>query len=200
MRTAEFARRAVRVVGAIALFGADAAGCASNTAPPGWLRPAEDVQLEARGAWIEVIVADTGSSEMLGRVDGELIAAEPDSLFVLTYDGLELVPVERVRHVKVTPWWIDRSSFSTWLALGTLSTLSHGFGLLLSAPVWLLGGGAAAAQGSGAGQFRSDAANTLVLRFFARFPQGLLPGIDRAAIERGGLGRPGSGTSDQVRR
>jgi hypothetical protein len=200
MRTAEALPRTVRFAGVAALCWSGAAGCASNTAPPGWLRPAEDVQLEARGAWIEVTVADAVGSEGVGRVEGELIAAEADTVFVLTPEALEAVPFERIRHVRLTPWRIDQSGLGAWMVLGALSTLSHGALLAFSAPVWFLGGGAAVAHGSGAGQIRTDDPSPLVLRRFARFPQGLLPGIDRAAVESGGLRRPVGGGSGQRRR
>lgn len=175
---------------AVLLLGVATSGCATNTAPAGWLRPAEEARLEARGGWAELVVWDPLTAAAFHRVEGELIAAEPDTLFLLTDDGLEAVPLGTVRRAKVTPWLIDKRTLGGWMAVGTLSTISHGYYLVLSAPVWLIIGGVVTARGTADGQIDAAYPNPTALRIHARFPQGLLPGIDRAKIERGGLARP----------
>jgi len=61
-----------------------------------------------------------------------------------------------------------------------LATASHGLILILSAPVWIITSTVAAADASRVPRIMST--SPTALNVFARFPQGLPPGINRATM------------------
>jgi hypothetical protein len=114
-------------------------------------------------------------SKKLGRVEGELIAADASTLHVLDTGGLRPIPVGSIERVtvEVLPGHSGRVTVST--VLGTLSTISNGYFLLFTAPLWIISGTAA---GSYAASRSSEQAmpTDLSLPAYARFPQGVPPG------------------------
>jgi len=111
-------------------------------------------------------------------VQGELLAATTDSLFVLPLDGpFHAVARPTVTELQLTAYDANWGYLGVWTALGTLSTLSHGLFLPLSAPVWIIGGSVATSSQSRRPVFTNPPLETL--RRFARFPQGLPPNLAR---------------------
>lgn len=184
MSIRELARRAV-ALGALA----GAAGCASSSAPYHWLPEAELAQQEAFGGWIEVRTRDGVAPE---RVDGELIVVTADSLHILTTTGLASIARGDIKRAVLSGYNADSGALAGWTALGTVSTLSHGFGLIFSAPVWVITGIGSSASVSRAAQvvypkYRGATGPQLqqrwdTLRPFARFPGGWPSGLDRASL------------------
>lgn len=166
--------RRIRACGA-ALLITLAAGCARNPAPHAWLPTPRGAPEDPYGAWIGLRLSDT--QELIG----ELLAQEHDSVFVLTDDGsVRAVHTARVTSARIA-WFDSRwgSTTALWGALGSLSTFSHGFVLVLSMPVWIIAGSTAAASDS-----RAPLVNPLRLgwegaRMYARYPAGLPPGLPR---------------------
>ncbi len=118
-------------------------------------------------------------------VEGELIASDESFVNVLTaHDGVVATPWKEIRQVRVQlqPSMDGaRAGLALWSTLGTLSTLSHGFFLVFTAPVWV-GAGIPSTILTGRpieGSTRSDGATYLYQ--FARFPQGPPPGWGRGA-------------------
>ena len=170
--------RCILVAGMVVAFLVG--GCASTSAPDDWQSSARAMQREAYGAWIDVTVSPYADSAH-AAVQGELIAVHADSFLVLPLDGaLQAVDRASVRTVALTTFDANWGYLSTWTALGTLSTLSHGVVLILSAPVWMLGGSAAAAAQSYRPMINDPGPE--ILRRYARFPQGLPPGVAREAL------------------
>jgi hypothetical protein len=159
-----------------------AMGCASTTAPPGWLPIAEEAQSDVYGAWIEVACQDRSAR---GRVEGELIAAEPDSLFVLSDAGLVGVPVAAIAKAKLTAYDSKAKLLSSGTFVGAVTTPSHGFFLIFSAPVWIIMGSASSVAVSRTPQITHSPKSPRIedFRKFARFPQGLPPNLDREELE-----------------
>jgi len=67
--------------------------------------------------------------------------------------------------------------------LGLLSTVSNGWFLIVTGPMWLIGGSIAAS-----GQRRVPIESVPTVRWtdvaaFARFPQGILPGVELNALQ-----------------
>jgi hypothetical protein len=148
--------------------------CFHSTAPPGYLVTVNEAQATAFGGWAEVDLLD-------GRtVEGELIAATPDSIHVLGLHDWFALPTSALRRVTVTGYRVPLDAFWTAGALGGISTLSHGWFLILSAPMWAVVTSTAAASASRAPRVRST--NHLELRKYARFPQGLPPDVDRLRL------------------
>lgn len=107
-------------------------------------------------------------------VDGELLAV--DRLHVWVARGWEVVALHRDEVARVTVTVLDDEAtglgLGVWTGLGAASTLSHGYYLLLSAPVWLGLGVPLTVYTSAQNRARFDK-DLGGLWQFARFPQGL---------------------------
>jgi hypothetical protein len=168
-------RAGLALLAALAL--GPAAGCFQSTAPRGWLPAAEEAPHQAFGSWIRL---EDRSRPPTTVTEGELIAVDRDTIHVHSFGRLVSLPRASVCCVTLTAFHLDYGSIAAWAALGTLSTASHGFGLILTAPIWMLAGTAAASNASVAPRIQSTDPD--VLRRFARFPQGIPPGLDRATL------------------
>ena len=107
---------------------------------------------------------------------GELLAVDGCFVYVLTDAGSVGIPSKDVETVKVQLYPTTAAAGVVVLtALGTLSTISHGYYLVISLPVWLGAGIPNAFSLGRADDFKIDHASPLLFQF-ARFPQGLPPG------------------------
>lgn len=177
--------RAIRVgsaAGAIVLVAA----CVSNPAPSGWLPPAEVAAGEAFGGWITVdTAAQRGwlAARPLTEIAGELIAVHADSVFVLSESTLVALQRARVRRATLFAYDAQVGELSTWGVLGTLSAVSNGLFFLLTGPTWIITSTIAAGSRSRAPMVSlTDQGGWEGLRLYARFPQGLPEGLDRASL------------------
>lgn len=146
------------------------AGCAGNPAPKGWQPPAAEAQRSTRGGWILIECEDETN------VTGELIAVDDMTLHVLTASGFQSVPRSSVRESRLVGYG-TAENLRVWTAVGAVSTLSHGGGLILTLPMWLIGGGVAASDEVKAALVPLDE-----FAQFARFPQGLPPEFDPSLL------------------
>lgn len=165
-------------------------GCAGPTAPRGWLPSAREAEQEAFGAWISVEYSD-GSSEQVAK--GELIAVGQDSVFVLTHEPvfapvfevtqqLIAIPLDQIERGRLAAYDANHSTLAGWAAVGSLSTISHGWFVLASLPVWIIVGSVSTAAQSVAPIEEFPAHSWRDLRKYARFPQGLPEGLDRSTL------------------
>jgi hypothetical protein len=156
-------------------------GCATSSAPQGFLVSAKGEQTDAFGGWIELEIYGTSARVL----EGELIAVDGDSLFVLEEaSGWELVALYggEVREARLRGYDPGTGKYSAWTFLGTLSTVSHGYGLVLSAPIWLIGGSSATASQSKMADFEYSRRDVVEMRKFARFPAGMPEGVERGKL------------------
>ncbi len=175
------------------------AGCATTTAPLGWLPSSEASAYDLFGGWLMV---EYMSSKSWERVDGELIAVEPDKLFVLPYSSMKRnsaagsqasvspdttwtlleIPKDQIIKANLMGYQSDHHVIGLWSVAGLLSTVSHGVILIFSAPVWLLAGLGSTASQSHMPELVYPKVKWEQLSTYARFPQGLPPGLDRTAL------------------
>lgn len=153
-----------------------APGCYRSSAPPGWLPSPTDAQRDAFGSWIRV----HRQPKTIPLAEGELIAVDADTIHVLADGRLVSLARAALCCAEVTAYRMDLSELQLWSVLGTLSTASQGWFLILTAPAWALTGTAVTASASYAPRIVST--DPLVLRQFARFPQGIPPTLDRATL------------------
>jgi hypothetical protein len=146
--------------------------CATTNAPKRWLSEPEEVSLDAYGSWIDV-------RSQQNRISGELIAVTKDTLFV-TDTVLHAIVSKDILSARLVTY--HAGNLGGLVVFGTLSTISNGFYLLLTAPMWLI-------FGSGAAVYRSyepiiDYPQKSIEHFkpFARYPQGLPANLDRRSI------------------
>jgi hypothetical protein len=163
--------------------------CFYTTAPEGWLPTPDVAQRQAYGSWIKVDYAEAGGSR---TVEGELIAAAADSVYVLTTDSLVALATGVITSATLTAYDARLDAMTTWSALGGVSALSHGWFLVLSLPVWVIVGTTTSASVSK--EPRVESVDGAVLRPYARFPQGLPPGLDRGALRP--KAAPGDGRAE----
>lgn len=148
-------------------------GCAFNPAR-GWLPSAQEAPANMYGAWIEV-------GPRRDALAGEFLAFDRDSVFVLTHDArVQAVAAAHIAEARI--FWYDSKWGSTtalWGLLGSLSTFSHGFGLIATMPVWILVSSVSSAADSRAPIVRPTRAGWDAARAYARYPAGLPPDLPR---------------------
>lgn len=153
--------------------------CAFNRAPDGWLPDAESVPLRYNGAWAELSVASSAN------LYGEFIAATRDTVFILAKDSMVTLPLAAIVSARLVLWRSNSGRFASNTFFGTLSTIGHGIFLIITAPIWLLGGSTVAITESYAPveyQYQPGSAWWQSMAKYARFPQGLPAGINHADI------------------
>jgi hypothetical protein len=170
------ATRLMRCGAVTALLAATLAGCYQSPAPPRWLPSPMEAQRDAFGSWIIV----QAQPKTVPLAQGELIAVSTDSIHVLSDGRLVSLARTTLCCAELIAYRMDVSELQIWSVLGLVSTVSHGFGLILTAPVWALAGTVATAAASYAPRIVST--DAIVLRSFARFPQGFPPGFDRSTL------------------
>lgn len=115
---------------------------------------------------------------------GECIAATNDTLYLLNGGELRAVPADAIRRAQVSiiDPWVEGLAY--WTAIGTLSTVTHGFFFVLTAPSWLILGSISMIFQSREGKMFYPADPLADFSRYARFPQGLPPALRHAALGR----------------
>jgi hypothetical protein len=179
---------AVLLAVAVASAGATPACTVASPAPASARLTMDAAQRDAHGAWINL-------STDHGGVAGELLAVEPRTVVVQTSAGFQRVPIHDIRSWSLAWYEADNSGVVGFAVVGTLSTLSHGFFLVFTAPLlWMIPGTAMARVQSGKGYESGgvgDPVAMAALAMYARFPAGLPPGFDPTVPPaEGGLDQP----------
>lgn len=156
---------------------AGATGCLRNLDPSP--RSIATVQTDAHGAFAVVSVA--GQDAHLG----ELIAIGPSEVWVLSGDELIQTPLQSVSELEIYPYEVSTAGLVGWGLLGTLSTLSHGVWLVFSAPVWILTTTITSVGHSRTARELYVPGDWQALAKWARFPQGLPPGLTATDLLHG---------------
>jgi len=152
------------------------AGCISNPDPR---HPTLEMkEREGFGSYIEV------TTRQHYLIAGELIAVDRDLVRVLRPappNRLVAIPIGDVIGADLYTYESD-SGFGGWGIAGGLSTLTHGFFLALSLPVWIAVSAATAATESRHVLVSFPDDPWPALAKWARFPQGAPPGLDEQAL------------------
>lgn len=138
----------------------------------GSLTTADVASVPVRGAQVFVDCRDGSTTQ------GELLAANSQGVIVLEpTDTIADVSADRIDNVEVVLYSSGSGLTAVWTVFGTLSTLSHGYLLFLSAPIWILTGTIASAGSRSESKLDVPVNWLSSLYQFARFPQGLPPGF-----------------------
>ncbi len=155
----------------VALVGA--AGCVDNPDP----RHPTIQKMEREGFGAFIVITTEGGQE----VSGELISVESNVIRVLRFGpvrgALTWVATTDVKAAQLFRYESE-GGIGPWALLGTLSTLTHGFFLFLSAPVWILTGSLAAGAETRHVVMEFPESSWSEISDWARFPQGMPPGLD----------------------
>lgn len=164
--------------GSAAVVTLASAACHYSLAPAAALPIAEQLARDAFGAWAEIRYTSATSGP--ARVTGELIAVTNDTVFVLSGVSLATIPAADIQSAQIETFYQPLQGLYAWAGMGVVTTLSHGYFLVLSTPVWLITGTAGIAWASRAPYFGT--ADPAIVARFARFPQGIPVGLDRRAL------------------
>jgi hypothetical protein len=151
----------------LALAALALAACANNPDPRSL--DADKLAHEPFGSWI--VVRTTDHLEL----SGELLAIDPDRLWYLPAGSANLHWVKTAAITGADLFEYEAGGFGAWGLLGTLSTISHGFVLVFSAPIWILTATIADVSESGHMILHYPDAGWDAFSRWARFPQGLPP-------------------------
>ena len=154
--------------------------CASTNAPKNWLPDPDGLQTNVYGSWIELeYYSRPGRSAYLY---GELIAFSKDTVFIAN-NTFHTIALSDIKSGRIASYQSNYLSMSGLVALGIISTLSHGYFSLLTAPLWLIGGSITTAVRSHEPivDFKNDEYSGFSQ--FARYPQGLPPAMNRQQIK-----------------
>ena len=179
------------------------AGCASTTAPSGWLPYPEETMYDSRGGWIDLRLNDgkgIGNS-MISRINndngnimvsGELIAIHEDTLFILKHEDhskSSLIPIltQDIVAAKLGKFDYRGDVLKKQALSGIASTVTHGWCSLVTAPLWVVASIVAINDFSNLSiiKYPSKRYQTSLtdLREYARFPRGIPPSLNRQKID-----------------
>ena len=147
--------------------------CASSSEPYGWLVRPDRIPADPYGAWIDI-------TTKTGRVSGEFIAVAGDSVFVA---DTNLKAIDRAGIVSARVVLYNSFDVAGGLFGGPLLTLSNGLLLVITFPMWIIGGTIATVSRSYDPIYDYPSKPFEELQKYARFPRGLPPGIDRDAVK-----------------
>ena len=141
-------------------------GCAPQIAPIGYLPTSEETQSDTYGGWTKIQCKNK-------LLSGELIAISSDSIFILSNDQLNVISKIEVIDMRLDKYDSKSINMFGWTTTGIFSTISHGFGLVLSAPLWILTGSIASSYQSRKPIIKYPDSPFDDFIPFSRFPQGL---------------------------
>jgi hypothetical protein len=158
------------------------AACATNPAPSGWLPRPGEAPSDVYGAWVEI-----GPSGSRQSIAGELLAIDHDSVYVLRSNGrVVTVSVKDAAPATIAFYEAELGNVAGLTMLGSLTTVSNGYYLVLTFPTWVVIGTVGAAADSRAPLIHvSPGDNWLPNRMFARFPAGMPPNLPREGLRLG---------------
>lgn len=162
--------------------------CGTIHAPNEAVRGVDEAGLFPYGGWAIITVAEDDGGT--ARLEGELLAVGPENLWLLQPEGATEIDPRRVVSAEVTGYDSNPNQVSILAVVGTLSTVSNGFGLVLTGPLWLIVGITGSNAQAAASRVRVQDDNLTPLAPFARFPQGMPPDVDPRSLPP--LGRQGS--------
>jgi len=127
----------------------------------------QSMQTRGYGGYIEV----TGLKGEL--VNGELLAVMREKVWVLDAAGKrQWINIRYIRSAELYKYQSDWG-FGLWGLVGSLSTASHGFWLILTFPLWILSSGIVAAVESYHVRMKYPDKDIEEFAKWARFPQGM---------------------------
>jgi hypothetical protein len=145
------------------------ASCASIRGPRELIPDPQEVPENPRGCWIEL-------ETKVDKIYGEFIGLSEENVYVEVQFGKKLyaVPRDEVKKARIVVFYPDGTGYlGLWTLLGVLSTLSHGWGLILSAPIWLLFGIPSMIGRSYEPVFSYSKKELDKMSIYARYPQGV---------------------------
>jgi len=154
--------------------------CAPSYAPTNWLPNTDQIQKESFGGWLTLSIVDSISNTDF-QIEGELISTDSEYVYVLSDSVINVVSKLYVTNSILEIDDKNTDAYAGLAVLGTLSTISNGYYLIFSAPMWIIGGSAAAGGESRRDRYVKEFPSYTYwdeIQNFSRFPQGLPPNLN----------------------
>jgi hypothetical protein len=155
---------------------------------PGYLPKPDHIDINQYGSHIDLdlkrgYIVD---GELINDdIDGELIALDSNYIYILGYikshKSIMKVPYSNVEKFNLR--YAKSPDYSWTIPVYTLLTISHGIYLLLTAPLNLIITTSVTLSSNKSYQYNSNQISYNTLSRFARFPQGLPPGLNIKSIK-----------------
>jgi len=161
-------------------------GCATTYAPEAYLPDTDDVQTETYGGWLTLVTIPDilKPEEKWMQYSGEFISLDEDNVYLL-YDSLYLIPKKKISSSIIELDEKNSTEYGLWTAGGTAATVSNGWFLIITAPLWLLAGIPTTIGESVRDRYETEYPDDEYwesIKKFSRFPQGIT-GIDLTNIK-----------------
>ncbi|MBK8981610.1 MAG: hypothetical protein IPM38_04635 [Ignavibacteria bacterium] len=148
---------------------------------PDYLPESEEIDVNQYGSYISLYRNEKET------IRGELIAVDSIKFIVLSkpedspVKTIKIIPVKEVSKYYLK--YADGVSYGGAIPLFTLASLVHGYMAVITLPINLLVTIAIASSGESAFTYGDEEIKITDLKMFARFPQGLPPGIEVRGIK-----------------
>lgn len=135
-------------------------------------QPAKDIAVEevpVRGFQLGVVYSDYATV-----IEGELLAVEGGTIWLLNNGRKSRLPIWGINKLELLGLSPPSAGvLGAWTTIGSLSTISHGFFLVFSLPIWLVGGISATVGQSHVNRLQIPLSQIGKLHQYARYPQGM---------------------------
>lgn len=158
----------------IALF----ANCSVVSAPQGTVPSRKELQTDAFGAWFS---GKQGTQKIL--VQGELVAIDGDSLFILMRDTLRAMLTSDFDTARIIVYNTEAKTYGIWTGILTGVSLLTGYYAALTLPLSLgIGITTYLDEKNRIHSFDHPPHGWPEISKYARFPQGMPPGLDKRTL------------------
>lgn len=155
-------------------------GCANVKAPSSYLEYADSKRTDVYGSWINVIMPSAKKDSI--TQSGELIAVSFDSIYVMN-TTFTVLPINKINKAILINYDSDYREMSGLVALGSLATISNGWFLVFTLPIWVIGGTISTSNRSYEPILEFPEKSFSEFEHYSRFPNGLPANIDRNKIK-----------------
>lgn len=149
----------------------------SSCSSPKYLPSSDKIDVNEYGSYIRLTHLNTSI------IDGELIAIDSTQIVVLTDEEKKCVTVPILEVKRFSLEYAKPKHYGWSIPVGLLLPLIHGFYSVFTVPVHLIVTISVTAGGESAFKYNNKKMTYDELRMFARFPQGIPPGIDLASLK-----------------
>jgi hypothetical protein len=154
-----------------------ASACISVSAPRKSVPKRNAISTDAFGGWITINAGNPAA------LSGELIGLTEASVYIMTGDGLELIPKQQIVSARLVMFNTESFEYGLWTTAGSLATISNGYFMIFTFPLWLATGiPVSAGEANRQNYLDYPASGWDELNKFARFPQGIPPGIELSSL------------------
>lgn len=150
--------------------------CASTSAPSNWLPEKEQSDKQAFGGWM------TLQHKNKTILRGELLAVQDSQFVMFSEQEIKKIAIDSVIYAKLG-LYEETNYAAVWTSIGSFSTITHGFGLIISFPLWVLLGTTESVIYSNQKILEYPAESIQKFKIFSRFPGGIPKNIPMNSIK-----------------